>query len=356
MQRGIRSQTWKRLTMPRLAVVLSGPVGAGKTELARRLSGPLNAKVIRTRTVLEQEYHVHERAQTRGKLQLLGDQLDEETGGQWVANAVIRHTRYLRGREPAVIDAVRRDSQITALRDQFTTDVFHIHLTASDRVLRKRYAERQKKAGGKESPTFDDVRANPTEAAIGELRAAADQTINTGRWPSGATFARAYIRVLLHETWQARQSIINATLIGLAVVAFVVVAFFGFPALVVSGLARPWRSSRREGSTSGVRTLFHLRYAGASASYTEEANPSTQSRKGSRAKAFALDRADRNGVITLSQRSRASCRTRPKATRATQGRLVRALRSSRGYLEAGPWPARREGSLLIRDMSALRAS
>jgi MFS family permease len=52
------------LTIPRLAVVLSGPVGAGKTEPAWRLSGPLHAKVVRTRTVLEQEYHVHERAPT----------------------------------------------------------------------------------------------------------------------------------------------------------------------------------------------------------------------------------------------------------------------------------------------------
>lgn len=225
------------MATPRLAVVLSGPVGAGKTELAGRLSSHFHAKVVRTRAVLEQEYHVHERARTRGKLQLLGDQLDEQTHGEWVAAAAIRHTRYLRRRQPALIDAVRREAQIAALRAQYTPDVFHIHLTASERILRKRYAERQETARDKEAPTFEEVRANATEAAIESLAATANQTINTGRWPRWVTFARAYARLRLHQLWHARSRIAHAALLGLGGVAIVIGAFFGAPWAVVTHLS-----------------------------------------------------------------------------------------------------------------------
>src|SRR5947209_3225016 len=71
-------------------VVLSGPVGAGKSTLARGLADQYGASYIRTQDLMRE--HAESRGNSlpneRRALQDYGDQLDLETDGRWVADAV----------------------------------------------------------------------------------------------------------------------------------------------------------------------------------------------------------------------------------------------------------------------------
>jgi adenylate kinase family enzyme len=224
--------------MSRLTIVVSGPVGAGKTELATRLADAFAGHLVRTRPVLEQEYHVHQRAPNRGRLQDLGDQLDRETGGRWVADAVLEHTKFFRPSGVIVVDAVRRQSQIDELRALVTPRVFHIHVTASENVLIDRYRTKQATKKDEELPSFAQVRANRTEAQIEELASRANMRINTGRWWTWATFARARLRIQRANLWSRRYLLARAAAAGVLVVAAIVVVLFGAPLLDVTQLGR----------------------------------------------------------------------------------------------------------------------
>jgi adenylosuccinate synthase len=89
--------------MPRFMIVISGPVVSGKTTLALRLREALKGGLLRTRPVLEQLYHVHPKPNARDRLQILGERLDRETGGRWVAEAASREGMYLPRRTPLIV-------------------------------------------------------------------------------------------------------------------------------------------------------------------------------------------------------------------------------------------------------------
>jgi hypothetical protein len=224
--------------MDRLAIVVSGPVGAGKTRLANRLADAFGGMVVSTRQVLADEYHVHERAQNRGRLQELGDELDLETGGSWVAEAVLGHTKFFRPSRVVIVDAVRRESQISELCRLVTPRVFHIHVTASEKSLTDRYRRKQEARRDAELPSFAQVRANPTEARIEELGACADIRINTARWWPWATFARAHFKIRRANVWYRRKALARSAGTGLLGVAVLVLVLFGVPVLDVTAARR----------------------------------------------------------------------------------------------------------------------
>ena len=69
-------------------VVLSGPIGAGKSALAEKLVEKYDARVIKTRDLIrKQSPQVKEE---RGALQRAGERLDRADGGAWVKNALVR--------------------------------------------------------------------------------------------------------------------------------------------------------------------------------------------------------------------------------------------------------------------------
>ncbi len=127
----------------RLVIVLSGPVASGKSTLATRLSRALEADVLKTRPILEEQYFIETRLKLRQWLQELGETLDEETGGRWVAAAAERQVRFAAPRRPLIVDSVRRAAQIEALSDSLDADVIHIHVDASVRTLERRYEARR---------------------------------------------------------------------------------------------------------------------------------------------------------------------------------------------------------------------
>jgi adenylate kinase family enzyme len=220
--------------MPRLVIVISGPVGAGKTELASRLARAFRGAVVSTRQVLADEYLLHHRDENRGRLQELGDQLDRETGGRWVAEATAGHTKFFRPNGVIVVDAVRQQSQINELRVLVTPRVLHVHVTASEEVLTKRYRKKQEARSREELPSFPQVRANPTEAQIEELGSRAIMRINTGRWWPSATAARARLKIRRANLWYRRRSFARSVALGVFGVAVTVAMVLGAPVLDVT--------------------------------------------------------------------------------------------------------------------------
>ena len=163
-------------------MLLSGPVGAGKSTLARRLSERFGATHIVTRDLMKQ------RAQAAGKtfpddragLQKVGEELDKATCGAWVADdlaaVLLRQDRDAL----VVIDAVRIASQVEAVRTAFGRDVVHVHIHAPRDTLMQRYeARRSMDSEIVELSSYEDVERDPTEARIGDLKRDADVVIDS---------------------------------------------------------------------------------------------------------------------------------------------------------------------------------
>lgn len=164
--------------MERVVIVLSGPVSAGKTTLARRLKDRYGANHYKTSELLE--------ARAEGKVPLertamqeFGEELDEGTSGAWVAEDLVPKINDLDDDAVVVIDAVRILSQIEALRRGFGRQVVHVHLTADESELEKRY-KRRPKTRFQEKATYKEVLENPTESKVSELAKDADIIIDTG--------------------------------------------------------------------------------------------------------------------------------------------------------------------------------
>ena len=158
-----------------LVLAISGPVCAGKTTLADNLKIRGNTEVLSTRALLVT------RASTaaRAALQQCGDKLDREEGGSWVATPVAELRRSLGSSRTVIVDAVRTLAQVTALR-QVSGEVVHIHLTAADAILARRYEAKAAEHPELELANYDAVRRHPTEGAVRALDAAADLILDTG--------------------------------------------------------------------------------------------------------------------------------------------------------------------------------
>jgi adenylosuccinate synthase len=177
--------------VPRI-VVVSGPVGAGKSTLAHRLQRRYCAVHVRTPDIMH-DYAIGRGvslADERREMQDFGDQLDRDTGGSWVSDWLSE--KIADGQiigELIVVDAARRAEQIERLREAFPARVSHIHLHAPDAELSLRYSERD--SGLKELASYADVRANETEGQVINLAAEADVSIDTQRCTIGDVEIRA---------------------------------------------------------------------------------------------------------------------------------------------------------------------
>lgn len=169
---------------PRI-VVISGPVGAGKSTLADRLAKRFGALHVRTRDLIaERARQAGETPPTdRAGLQAYGERLDVETNGSWVAQDLAASVGGIDQTRLVVVDGVRLASQIESMRTAFGRDVVHLHLYAPHDELAARY-ERRRSSGEseiKELPSYDDVASNPTEAHVADLARDADIAIDSKR-------------------------------------------------------------------------------------------------------------------------------------------------------------------------------
>lgn len=177
--------------MPRV-IVLTGPVASGKSTLAARLAERFGALRLSTRTLLLARLKDGEPTDRRA-LQEFGERLDAETGGTWLSEAVRQEADELSEDAVIVVDSSRLLAQIDALRRMFPRRVVHVHLTAPEAELASRYAARPSEVV--ELASYQEVRANATEAAVDELAAQADVVIDTARATEDDVFVSAASRL-----------------------------------------------------------------------------------------------------------------------------------------------------------------
>jgi len=171
-------------------ILLSGPVAAGKSRLARALAARYSYQHVRTRDLIlaARPKLRHDRR----SLQSAGDRLDRETRGQWIATYLARSGLDVPEATVAIIDSVRKVEQVDAIRKAFGSRVAHVHLTASDEFLRRRFSERLPRPT--EFSSYDDVRRNRTERLIGKLADVAEIVVDTSR----SSEADVVVRVASH--------------------------------------------------------------------------------------------------------------------------------------------------------------
>jgi len=156
-------------------LLLSGAIGSGKTEVAKELIRAFQFVKIASSgylTSLIPPDELKERDERRRQLQELGDRLDVETGYRWIVDPVaIQAIQGTPSTENWLIDAVRKKRQVELFRERFGSVVRHVHLTASEEVLRSRYAEK----GG----DYDAAIAHPNEVNARSLQKLADLVLDT---------------------------------------------------------------------------------------------------------------------------------------------------------------------------------
>lgn len=149
-------------------------MAAGKTTLRRTLVSRYGFRGVSTKDLI---LAARPTTLERAALQRAGEALDRETKGTWVAEGL--KTRLDNAPIAIVVDAVRIEEQISAIRQAFGARVTHVHLTAPAETLAARYASRE--AGIRELPSYEEVRANATEGRVDELKHVADIVVDTQR-------------------------------------------------------------------------------------------------------------------------------------------------------------------------------
>lgn len=172
-------------------VLLSGHICSGKTTLCDGLVDEFNFQVLKTKDVIKQLSRKSKSG--RGNLQKFGDNLDKKTGGGWVRDAVARKIAEFNNDFSVIVDAVRIPQQVEKIREAFGGNVIHIHVTAPQEILEKRYLERQRPED-KDFSSYADVLKNDTEKNVDQLINIADVVIDTNR----CTKADVMVRTAAH--------------------------------------------------------------------------------------------------------------------------------------------------------------
>lgn len=175
--------------MAKRIIVLSGPVASGKTTLADTLVKRYGFNLQKTRDLIQASQKTESE---RGALQRDGDVLDRKTNGSWVAEALVRMLLDLSPDTTIIVDSVRIEAQVKAIRQAFGPPVTHVHLTAPLQELRRRYRRRPKRL--RELSSYKKVRANKTEHNVDNLKEIADVVVDTHR----STSDQVVVRVAAH--------------------------------------------------------------------------------------------------------------------------------------------------------------
>lgn len=167
--------------MVKLILVLSGSIASGKSSLCQDLINQYGFIQLKTNELLK-KIAAGKIESERGAFQEFGDSLDRKTKGGWVRDGLTDLIKSLPSDSDAmfVIDSVRIEEQIEALRESYGHTVVHFHLTAPLEVLIARFNERRGKSF-KEANSYEQVQKNATEKNTVKLEKIADVVIDTDR-------------------------------------------------------------------------------------------------------------------------------------------------------------------------------
>lgn len=154
-------------------VALSGPIAAGKTTLATEMVGRLRSPLLDVAAVLREKLQDRS-TPVRSDLRALGDAIDQETRGRWMVDYIGELPQ--EPNVPVVVDAVRRLTELDALRAEPSLEVFHVYLDAPRDILRTRFTSR-----GRDSEAYESVSRHPSEAALPLLKELADVVLDSSQ-------------------------------------------------------------------------------------------------------------------------------------------------------------------------------
>lgn len=177
--------------MPHCIILLSGQVCAGKTTLAKLLASRFSVIHVKTSECIRALKP--KVAPERRAMQKAGEQLDRETKGAWVLEA-LRKRLGADGDHSSdavvVMDSVRIEGQIDAIRRGYGNRVLHLHLEASLATLTERYRQRPV-TDIKELKNYGEVLSNATERSVNRLAAIADVVVSSERCTEEDVLLRA---------------------------------------------------------------------------------------------------------------------------------------------------------------------
>lgn len=177
-------------------VLFSGPIASGKTTLAEELIQRHHFRRLKSSDHLRSICQQQGVEVSRATLQDLGDRLDQETDYGWLVEDVVKPQIAARPQQARwLIDSVRKERQILHFRSAFGDDVFHVHVSAPEEVLRERFDLRMSGARHYEgATTYEDGIAHPNETSARALANVANLHIDL----SQAAPAEAAARVVEH--------------------------------------------------------------------------------------------------------------------------------------------------------------
>jgi len=181
-------------------IVVSGPIAVGKSSFITELESRFRAVRISTREIIQTLQAVRTE---RISLQEAGEDLDRSTDGRWIAESLKQRVKEFNKDDIVVVDSARIARQIDHLREMFGEKVYHVHLHATDQVLKERFERRRKEQGDvavQDPPTYEEARHNATEAAIGSLKDIADKIVDTDRLDTGTAVTLAVEQLALLPT------------------------------------------------------------------------------------------------------------------------------------------------------------
>jgi chloramphenicol 3-O-phosphotransferase len=159
-------------------VLLSGPIAAGKTSVREELLARHGYHYVRSSAYLMDLASKQGQFEARTSLQDLGDRLDSETDYRWVLDEVARPAF---AADPSklrwLVDAVRKRRQVEHFRDAFGLAVTHVHLTAPEEILERRYTTRLSTA--KDATPYKIAIQHENEVASRRLVEIADLILDT---------------------------------------------------------------------------------------------------------------------------------------------------------------------------------
>ena|SRR5688572_18700640 len=157
-------------------VLLSGPMAVGKSTVARELVTNHSFQSLRSSPFLSALIRSRGQEPSRASMQQLGDAFDASTNFSWVVDDVATPLIYASPEvERWLFDAVRKYQQVAQFRERFGDAILHVHLTAPDDELRRRFASRVASAPQIDSlADFDNSIKHPNEIASRSLESIAD--------------------------------------------------------------------------------------------------------------------------------------------------------------------------------------